>query len=111
MACFSNIDTAVKAGQGVINSLDHFNRNVKLMKSEFAVRCGVNSGFLYMDESTPLEQVSDRVIDIAGHMQKYAEPNTVAVPKSAIKPLANAGGFAPTDKVVDGLEVYSWHRA
>ncbi len=110
MACFSQIDTAVKAGQGVINALDHFNREVKLMKSNFAVRCGVNSGFLYLDDNMPLEQVSDRVIDIAGHMQKYAEPNTVAVPKTAIKPLADAGGFAPTDKVVDGLEVYHWQQ-
>jgi len=110
MACFSHIDTAVKAGQGVINALDRFNREVKLMKTDFAIRCGVNSGFLYMDESTPLEQVSDRVIDIAGHMQKYAEPNTVAIPKTAIKPLAEVGGFSPTDKVVDGLEVYTWKR-
>ncbi len=110
MACFSHIDTAVKAGQGVINALDHFNREVKLMKTNFAVRCGVNSGFLYLDDNMPLEQVSDRVIDIAGHMQKYAEPNTVAVPKTAIKPLANAAGFAPTHKVVDGLEVYHWQQ-
>ncbi len=111
MACFSHIDTAVKAGQGVINALDHFNREVKLMKTDFEVRCGVNSGFLYLDDNMPLEQVSDRVIDIAGHMQKYAEPNSVAVPKTAIKPLADAVGFSPTDKVVDGLEVYSWQHA
>ncbi len=111
MACFSNIDTAVRAGQGVINALDHFNREVKLMKADFAVRCGVNSGFLYMDDSTPLEQVSDRVIDIAGHMQKYAEPDTVAIPKAAIKPLAESGGFSPSNKVVDGVEVYTWRRS
>lgn len=111
MACFSHIDTAVRAGQQVINALDHFNSDVKLMKSDFAVRCGVNSGYLYMDDATPLEQVSDRVIDIAGHMQKYAEPNTVAIPKTAVKPLAEAGGFSPTDKVVDGLEVYTWRRS
>ena len=64
-----------------------------------------------MVESTPLEQVSDRVIDIAGHMQKYAEPNAVAIPKSAIKPLAEPDGFSPTDKVIDGLEVYTWRRS
>ena len=110
MACFSHIDTAVRAGQQVINALDHFNSEVKLMKADFAVRCGVNSGYLYMDDATPLEQVSDRVIDIAGHMQKYAEPNTVAIPKTAVKPLAESAGFSPTDKVVDGLEVYTWRR-
>jgi class 3 adenylate cyclase len=108
MACFSNIDTAVRAGQSVINSLERFNREVKLMKADFAVRCGVNSGFIYLDDATPLEQVSDRVIDIAGHMQKYAEPNTVAVAKTVIKPMGDLGGFVATNKVVDGLEVYSW---
>ena len=108
MACFSQLDTAVKAGQGVIYSLDHFNREVKLMKSPFVVRCGVNAGFIYLDDDVPLEQVSDRVIDIAGHMQKHAEPNTVAVAKSIIKPLADVAGFERTEKVVDGLEVFSW---
>jgi hypothetical protein len=78
------------------------------MKTPFAVRCGVNSGFVYLDDNMPLEQVSDRVIDIAGHMQKYAEPNTVAVAKSIVKPIADVAGFEPTDKVVDGHEVYSW---
>ena len=42
-------------------------------------RCGVNAGYVHFDEATPMEAMSDRVIDIAGHMQKYAEPNTVAV--------------------------------
>lgn len=108
MACFSHIDIAVKAGQAVIRGLDRFNGEVRLMKTPFVVRCGVNSGFVYLDDEIPLEQVSDRVIDIAGHMQKYAEPNTVAVPKSVIKPLNADAGFERTDKVVDGLEVYSW---
>jgi class 3 adenylate cyclase len=108
MACFSHVDTAVQAGQGVIRALHRFNHDVKLMKAPFVVRCGVNSGFIYLDDEMPLEQVSDRVIDIAGHMQKHADPNTVAVPKSIVKPMSNVGGFALTDKVIDGLEVYSW---
>jgi hypothetical protein len=46
---------------------------VKLIKTDFSVRCGVNAGFVYFDETTPLE--ADRVIDVAGHMQKYADPS------------------------------------
>ena len=111
MAAFSDVDTAVKAGKDVINSLEHFNREVKLMKTDFAVRCGVNAGFVYLDDSVPLEAVSDRAIDIAGHMQKYAEPNTVAVAKKIAEPLADRAGFVNTIRVVDGYEVFAWRPA
>ncbi len=108
MACFSNIDTAMKAGKDVIRGLERFNREVKLMKMDFSVRCGVNAGYVYMDDSVPLEEVSDRVIDIAGHMQKYAEPNTVAVAKTVVEPITDRNGFKETAKVVDGYQVYAW---
>jgi class 3 adenylate cyclase len=108
MACFSNIDTSVKAGKDVIRGLRHFNDEVKLMKSEFRVRCGVNSGYVYMDDDVPLEDVSDRVIDIAGHMQKHAEPMTVSIAKIVVEPLTDRAGFEETPKVVDGYQVYAW---
>src|SRR6185369_2993113 len=111
MACFTDVDNAVQAGKDVIRALVHFNREVKLMRTDFAVRCGVNSGFVHFDERTPLEAISDRVIDIAGHMQKYAEPNTVAVAHKVIAPLRNPAGFTPTDRVVDGYQVASWRPA
>jgi class 3 adenylate cyclase len=108
MACFSNIDTAVKTGKDVIRGLKQFNRDVKLMKSEFRVRCGVNSGYVYMDDDVPLEEVSDRVIDIAGHMQKHAEPMSVSVAKTVVEPLTDREGFQETPKIVDGYQVYAW---
>ena len=108
MACFSNIDTAVKTGKDVIRGLKQFNRDIKLMKSEFRVRCGVNSGYVYMDDEVPLEEVSDRVIDIAGHMQKHAEPMTVSVAKTVVEPLTDREGFQETPKIVDGYQVYAW---
>jgi len=111
MACFSNVDDAVMAGKDVIKGLDHFNKNVKLMNTNFAVRCGVNAGFVHFDDSTPMEAMSDRVIDIAGHMQKYAKPGTVAVARKVIEPLRNLQGFVPTEKVVDGYEVAQWDGA
>jgi hypothetical protein len=78
------------------------------MKQDFAVRCGVNAGYVHFDDAAPLETISDRVIDIAGHMQKYAEPNTVAVARKIVEPLRQSDGFSPTDKVVDGYEVSAW---
>lgn len=108
MACSPTIDQAVLSGKDVILALETFNRNVKLMREDFSVRCGVNAGYVHFDESTPLAAMSDRVIDIAGHMQKYAEPNSVAVARKVIEPLRNPEGFEATDKVVDGYEVAHW---
>lgn len=110
MACFASVDAAVNAGREVVAGLDEFNAEVKSMRRNFIVRCGVNSGFVYVDEAVPLEEVSDRVIDIAGHMQKHARPNTVCVAKPSIEPLHNTLGFQPTDRVVDGYEVYEWKK-
>ncbi len=110
MAAFISVDAAVRAAREVITGLDTFNSSVKSMRRDFAVRCGVNSGFVYFDESRPLEEVSDRVIDIAGHMQKAARPNTVCVAKPTIEPLNERNGFEPAGRMVDGYEVYEWKR-
>lgn len=108
MACFANIDDAVQAGKDVISRLADFNRSVKLIRTNFAVRCGVNSGRVFFDDSMPLEAMSERVIDIAGHMQKYAAPNTIAISRTIVEPLMDVAGFSPTETVVDGYEVYAW---
>lgn len=108
MAAFSDTDHAVMAGQQLITGLDHFNQFVKKMKMDFKVRCGINSGMLYFDPDEPLEHLSDRVIDIAGHMQKEAEPNTINIAKSSIAPLEKTSGFTNAEKVIDDEVVYTW---
>jgi class 3 adenylate cyclase len=110
MSAFTTVDAAVRAARDVIDGLDKFNSSVKTMRRDFTVRCGVNSGFVYFDESVPLEQLSDRVIDIAAHIQKKAKPNTVCVAKPAIEPLNERSGFEPAGTMVDGYEVYEWRK-
>jgi class 3 adenylate cyclase len=70
MICFPETEQAVAAGQEVLRSLEHFNREIKAMRADFEVRIGINSGQVLYDEAVPMEEMSDRVIDIAGHMQK-----------------------------------------
>jgi len=110
MACFNTIDDAVSAAQDILHGLEYFNRHVKVMKRDFAIRCGVNGGHVFYDESIPLEQFSDRVIDIAGHMQKYAPPNTLLIAKHVIEPVKSRDNFVSTERVVDGLEVCEWGK-
>lgn len=108
MACFSHVEDACQAGKDVIKSLKAFNREVKVSKADFAVRCGVNAGTVYFDDATPLETISDRVIDVAGHMQKHAEANTVLIARKIIEPLRQVGEFQHTTRVVDGYEASVW---
>ncbi len=108
MSAFTTVDAAVTAAREVIRGLEAFNRKVKTMRRDFTVRGGVNSGFVYFDEALPLEELSDRVIDIAGHMQKNAKPNSVCVAKPAIEPLHDRIGFEPSGRLIDGYEVYEW---
>jgi hypothetical protein len=110
MICFPTVDAAVTAAQSVIAGLQRFNKNVKTIRANFRVRCGVNAGPVYYDRSIPMEQMSDRVIDVAGHMQKYALPNTVALAKPAMAKLTKKDGFKPAGKEVDGFEVYQWGK-
>ena len=110
MICFSTAEAAVSAAKQVINDLKHFNTHVKAMRSDFRVRCGINAGEVLFDDTVPMEEMSDRSIDIAGHMQKYAEENTIYIGKHVIEemPTASDLDFEPASKEVDGCEVYSW---
>lgn len=108
MSCFRTVDSAVNAAVCLIDRLKVFNQSEKQIKQSFQVRCGINAGFVYMDNDTPLEQISDRVIDIAGHMQKYAKPDSINIAASAIEPLRNRGGFYETTDVIDEQKVYEW---
>jgi class 3 adenylate cyclase len=111
MICFPTADAAVTAAQNVIAGLHGFNKSVKTIRANFRLRCGVNAGRVYYDRSIPMEQMSDHVIDVAGHMQKYALPNTIALAKPALALLTKRDGFKPAGKEVDGFEVYQWGKA
>ncbi len=110
MVCYPTADAAIGSAKSVISGLRRFNKEVKTVRAEFRVRCGVNAGRVYYDPSIPMEEMSDRVIDIAGHMQKYAAPDSVFTSPAVVKTLAPLPkeGFRPAKETVDGLEVYQW---
>jgi len=110
MSCFPTVDAAVRAAREVIIGLEIFNKKVKTLTKDFSVRCGINSGYVYFDESIPLEEMSDHVIDVAGHMQKQALPNTICIAKPAIEPMKEREGFSTAGRFVDGYEIYVWEK-
>jgi class 3 adenylate cyclase len=110
MSCFRTVEAAVRAAREVIDGLEAFNTHVKTMRKDFRVRCGINAGLVYFDDQVPMEEMTDRVIDVAGHMQKHAAPNTICLAKNLIKPILDPTGFVPISKIIDGYEVYVWNK-
>ena len=108
MICFPSAEKAIKAAQAIIAGLAHFNKHVKAIKSDFSVRAGINAGRVSYDEDTPMQEMADRVIDITGHMQKYAAPDSIFINAAALGDNAAALGFHPIDKVVDDCKVLQW---
>lgn len=108
MGCFAALGNAIAAGRDIIDGLPTFNERIKTMQRDFAVRGGINAGYVYFEDATPLEEVSDHVIDVAGHLQKNAAPNTIAVWKTTLAPVSDPAAWAPLGKEVCGAEAYFW---
>ena len=109
MVAFATPDEAVKAGQDVLAGLSWFNDGIHHLHAPFRVRCGVNAGEVVFPESKRMEEISDEVVDIAGHMQKYAAPNTLWLARDVLHQLAEPAGFRPVaDRQVDGRIPCEW---
>ena len=108
MVCFLDLDMAVAAGQAVLRELRKFNITQNLLRSRIAVRCGVNAGEVPIFEDSKLEKIAHRAIDVTGHMQKHASPNTLWVSAEVANLLDDKTGFRPMEKEVDGHRVYEW---
>jgi class 3 adenylate cyclase len=108
MVCFPQLDMAVAAAQTVLHRLRTFNRTENLLKTRISVRCGVNEGRVPMFEDTKLEKLAHQVLDLTGHLQKHANPNTLWLSDEAWKQLKDKSGFMPTDRNVDGYRVFQW---
>ncbi len=108
MICFLQLDLAVVAGQRVLESLKKFNEVDNKLRTPFRVRSGINQGEVQIYEDSKLEKVADRVIDVAGHMQKQARPNALWLPDLLYERLTDKSDFHSVDAEVDGYKVYEW---
>jgi len=108
MVCFLELDRAVAAAQEVLRQLRRFNRTENLLRRRLSVRCGLNEDEVPIFEDSKLEKIAHRAIDICGHMQKHAKPDTLWLSAEVYKKLKERGGFRPAGKIVDGLPAYEW---
>ena len=108
MLCFLQRDMAVGAAVRTLQSLKKFNATENRLGVPFKVRCGLNEGEVAIYDDSKLEKVADHVIDVAGHMQKHADEDTLWISEHVHKELSEKSGFRFTKHVVDGYKVYEW---
>lgn len=110
MCAFMTARDAKRAGQTVLNELPWFNDGVHRLRTPFSVRCGIHVGEVIFPEDKPLEEVSDEVIDVAGHMQKYANQDSLWISREVLHELEDADkdGFFQVDRDVDNRITYEW---
>ena len=108
MVCYLQVGNAVEAARRVIEGLKGFNSVRNELRQPFRVRCGLNEGEVIIFEDSKLEKVADHVIDVAGHMQKNARPNSLWLSSEVYGHLEEKSGFQPADARVDGLTVLEW---
>lgn len=108
MAAFRSPAAAVACAQEVFRGLPAFNREVSKLRVPFRLRAGAHSGTVSTDDETPMEAISDASIDVAGHLQKYADPGSLWISEDLFWELSNPDGFEEADRQVDGKRVFCW---
>jgi hypothetical protein len=108
MVCYQDVGRALDAAQRVLKGLEEFNARRNELSRPFRVCCGINEGDVIIFEDSKLQKVADRVIDVAGHMQKRARPNTLWLSSEVHGRLQQKPGFHPARAQVDGFEVFEW---
>lgn len=76
---FKNPDNAVKMGIELHNALFEFNKDktANRLNEPFKVRTGINTGDCLIDPMIESSDVADYTLDVACHLQKYGEPDTI----------------------------------
>lgn len=111
MACFFDVQNALGAARELLEKLKWFNSEVSQLQTPFRIRCGLNAGEVMFPATSSVEEVSDETIDLAGHLQKEAHPNSVWVTATLLEQLHAKDEFRPVEQKVDGHTVFEWKLA
>jgi len=85
MCFFESATSAVLAGSAILERLADFNRDLNLLSKDFQFRLGAHTGVSLVDLDAGIAY--SEVLDTAGHIQKYAEPNTLVVSQMTLDSL------------------------
>jgi len=85
MCFFERPSQAVLAGSAILARLAAFNREQNLLVRPFRFRLGVHTGESLVDLDAGVAY--SEVLDLAGHIQKCAEPNSLVISQATLAAL------------------------
>lgn len=106
MCLFKLPQEAVDSALRIYKNLETLNKKFSGLKHYINVRMGINSGPLLMEDGQELGTLTERNIDIAGHLQKYCEPGRLFISEHTWESLANKIDFKKMWKTIDSTIVY-----
>ncbi|MFH1771345.1 MAG: adenylate/guanylate cyclase domain-containing protein [Candidatus Omnitrophota bacterium] len=80
---------AVFAAQDVLRMLLKFNKKTSILKDDFRVRIGLDTGEVIHDDAISGSDVFSMVIDIAAHLQKIAPANGLFISERTYKGISD----------------------
>lgn len=108
MVCFLNLSEAIAAAQTILRELPAFNQRQNRLQTNLEARCGINEGEIVIFEDSAIEKLVEHTIDVAGHMQKRAQPGTLLLSKDVYDALEDRSGFLAAEAIVDERPTYVW---
>jgi class 3 adenylate cyclase len=97
MCFFAGAEHAVRAAAAVIDRMDEFNEKENLLESPFQVRQGIHTGELLVDWQRGVAY--SQVLDVAGHLQKHADPGGLLISDTTWSSLPAGFPFEPAGEL------------
>lgn len=105
MCFFEDTRAAVKSAATMLEALGDWNQRENMLSMPFRIRCGIHTGESLVDRNRGVAY-SD-VLDVAGHLQKDAEVNTLLVSERTVEALPPEFRFREVGKLPKaGLRSY-----
>jgi len=101
---------AVDVAINIFGGLKQFNKEQSSLRRYLNVRIGINTGTLLLDDVKDLGKITERDIDIAGHLQKYGRPGELLIAASTWERIANKNDFKKRWQTIDDTVVYRYRR-
>lgn len=106
MACFVSAAEAFKAGGRIFADLADFNNSTNRLTEAFEIRMGLHTGPVVLEQSGEISDMFAESLDIAGHIQKHAAPNSMDLSAPCRESVVSTVEFETLDDMVDGYLIY-----
>jgi class 3 adenylate cyclase len=110
MCLFEKAQDAVEVAVSIMRDLGDFNKTDSSLRGDLNIRLGINTGTLLLDSVDDLGRVTERDIDVAGHLQKYSRPGELLISAATWEKLTDKEEFVRRWKNIDNTRVYRYRH-